>query len=191
MGDTVLLDSDSSYVVSTQPFVSIKDSLTPSEYRNWLLQQRGVAHDKQGNRKVQLSITYHPAKFEAALDRRVKTAEDWEKVWSDKKEYHFFYIECTEKITSTIRGMKKELLEESLRSNLIIVTGEGDTLTHFFTEFFPSRLVDEPSRLIAIVPQNKIDNSLFARVKGKDFGVRDLQLSISESQLNSFPKIKI
>lgn len=128
----MFLDSDSSSVASTQPFLLSKDTLTLSEYNNWLLQQRGVTHDTQESGNVELSITYHPATFEAALDRRVKSTEDWEKVWLDKNGYHFFYIQCSENITSTLRGVKKEFLEESLRSNLIIVTGEGDTLTHFF-----------------------------------------------------------
>ncbi len=189
--ETVFLDSDSSSLAATHSFLSSKDSLSLPEYRKWLLQQRGIAHDAQGSKNVDLSITYHPATFEAALDRRVKSTEDWEKVWFDKKDYHFFYIAYSEKITATLRGVKEELLEESLRSNLIIVTGEGDTLTHFFTEFFPSRLVDEPNRLIAMVPQNMTDKSLSACVRGKDYGVKDIQLSISESQLNSFPKIKI
>lgn len=171
-----------------------EDSLAVPEYINWLKEQRGVAYDQGENDKFNLSILYKPLPLEAALsvprnELSYNKIKEYEQI---KEGFHYIKIELAQKSQSVkeLNASTPSVLS-SIEKSLYIIANDSDTIINYITEFFPGQLLNQPHQMLVIVPNDKTFTKLRTVIEGEAFGLKNLDIAISDKQIKSFPYIKL
>lgn len=178
--------------VVDRPVSFVQDEpLTLPRYLQWLRAQKGITYDARENAEVALSLLYKPLVFEAAVSGGNNSQEELERLMKIKKGYHHLVLEWRDKKTSLGSKTDKEAQFESISKNFFAVKNGGDTLRNVILEFFPATLLNQPHKVMVLIPRDTTDTALKAGVKGEAFGLEDVSVSIRRDQFKLFPEIKI
>jgi hypothetical protein len=168
--------------------------LDGAEYLQWLKEHQGITYDEAENETVSLNILYRALPLESAIsiesDKNAEAA--YQKMRSIKKGFHYLVIECLDKQTSasTVSNSKREL-PELIKKNLVVIKNETDTVRFPIIEIFPSQVMNQPGKLIVMVPADSTAKDFQAMIPGKDFGLKTLKIQIKANQFELFPEIKL
>ena len=165
--------------------------LSISEYQQWLKSQHGITYAEQENEYIMLSVLYKPLKYEAAISGGASSAEEVEKLMKVKSAYHHLTVECLDKNTSVSKKTNKEALFGQLRESFFVVKNQTDTIKSAVLEIFPASLLNQPHKVMVLIPRDSADKTVRAGIKGSPFGLADVYINIEEEHFKFFPEIKI
>lgn len=168
--------------------------LTPQDYITWVQEQRGVTFDSVQNNQFALSLTFHPAQLEAYTSA-VNNGEDpkasFSRYLSIQKDYYYCTAECVVKYESASAPINKNELLQLVKQQLTVVENNKDTLRNIITEAFPSYVMNQPNKLLILIPNTDSINSYRITIGGSPFQLKDCRLTLSGDDIHSFPLIKL
>ncbi len=178
---------------SIQSLVSGPVKLTPSEYITWVEDQKGVTFDSIQTNQFALSLTFHPSQLEAYTAAR-NNGEDpstaLSKYLDIQKDYYYCTADCFVKYESASSPIKKNDLLALIRQQLTVIKNNDDTLHTIITEAFPSYVMNQPNKLLILIPADST-SSYQISISGSAFQARDCRLNVSSTDIQSFPFIKL
>lgn len=170
----------------------VADSLGMREYGHWLTLQRGLTYAETENEALAVALLYRPLVVEAARNMEPGAGEEALRVAVDlKKDYLYFQLSWQDKIVSVNKASgDKERLAGLIRSSLLVETGSG-VVYNAIVEAFPPALLNQPGRMLILVPASSFRDWIELRFRGEKIGLEDAVLRLTSSDINSLPKLKL
>jgi len=168
--------------------------LSVNEYIQWVSEQKGVTYDSVSNNYFLLDITLNPPPLEAymaTVNNGENPKSEFSKYLDIQKNYYYCTINCTIKNQSVSNPIDKNNLLLSLKNNLVVVKNSKDTLSDVITESFPSYVMNQPNKILVLIPRDDSSLGYVIKIKGASYQLKDCQLTLSKDDLQSFPEIKL
>ena len=169
-------------------------NLTPAEYTSWVKEQKGFTYNEVENEQYSVRLIFHPAQLEA-YNAAVANDENPKKTLSKyleiQKQYYYCTAECVVKYESASAPIKKSDLLALLKNQLTVVENNKDTLHTIITEAFPSYVMNQPNKLLILIPNMGSLSSYKINIQGTPFQLQDCTLNLSSDKIQSFPFIKL
>lgn len=169
-------------------------TLTPVEYKSWVYEQNGITYSSVTNDQFDLKLIFYPPVLEAYISS-VNNGENPKKAVSKylkiQKGYYYCDVECLIKYESASAPIKKIDLLNSLKGQLTVVKNNADTLTNAIVECFPSYVMNQPNKLLIMIPNTDTISNYQITIKGSPLHLKDVQLNLSSADIKSFPLIKL
>lgn len=179
-----------------QPFqseVSV-ETLTPEAYFSWVYEQNGITYSHTENEQFDLKLIFHPPLLEAyssAITNNENPKDAVAKYLKIQQGYYYCDVECLVKYESASDPIKKIDLLNLLKKQLAVVKNSNDTLTNVITESFPSYVMNQPNKLLVMIPNADSLSNYKIIINGSSLHLKDVQLNLSSADLNSFPLLKL
>ncbi|ABG58791.1 hypothetical protein [Cytophaga hutchinsonii] len=173
---------------------SAPEKLRAEEYVAWVKEQKGITYNSVQNEQFLLSLIFNPPQLEAysaALLNGEKGEKALSKYLDIQKGYYYCLAECTIKTESASDPIKKTDLLQGLKQQLIVVKNNTDTLPNVITEAFPSYVMNQPNKLLILIPDTDSLSSYQIKIHGSPFHLNDCHLYLSSETIQSFPLIKL
>jgi hypothetical protein len=171
-----------------------RKELSVYEYINWVKDQQGVTCDSVGNDHFSIQLTLNPPQLEAymaTVNNGENPKSEFSKYLSIQKNYYYCTVNCIAKDQSVNKPVDKNELLQSLKQNLLVVKNHTDTLFNVITEPFISYVMNQPNKLLVLIPRDDASEEYIIKIKGAAYQLRDCQLSLSKEDIQSFPSIKL
>lgn len=193
-GKEALENAYSTDVISSGKAAEFPEKLNPVEYAAWVKQQKGITCSSVSNDQFLVTLIFNPPQLEAytaALTNAENPEKEFQKYLSIQKGFYYCTAECTIKAESASNPVKKTALLERLKQQLKVIKNNTDTLSNIITEAFPSYVMNQPNKLLILIPNTDSLSNYHIIIQGSPFNLEDCQLRLSSEHIQSFPLIKL
>jgi hypothetical protein len=168
-------------------------SLGISDYVTFLKQLKGVTYDEDDNNRFSINVLYKPQALDAALSMQDDdtTAQQYQNLLEQKKGYYHVLISYHDKNVSLTKANDKDSIAEALRTRILVIKNQHDTVSQCIQERFPALVMGQPHQLMVLVPKNDTDQRLRVMIQAGEFSDRPLSIDITDQQQQKFPALKL
>lgn len=181
-------------ITSEQPSNAVPEALNPEAYAAWVHEQTGITFNSVSNDQFLISLTFNPPPLEAysaAVTNGENPAKTLTKYLDIQKGFYYCTAACIIKSESASNPVKKTELLAGLKEGLVVVKNNRDTLSNSITEAFPSYVMNQPNKLLILIPNTDSVSSYQISIHGSRFNLPDCSLNLSSKTIQSFPLIKL
>lgn len=169
-------------------------TLTPEEYIAWVYEQNGKTYSNSSNDQFDLKLIFHPPLLEAyrsSVNNGENPKQALSKYLKIQQGYYYCDVECLIKYESASNPIKKTDLLNLISKQLTVVKNSNDTLSNVIVEAFPSLVMNQPNKLLLMIPNADSLSNYQITINGSRLHLKDAQLNLSSLDIKSFPLIKL
>jgi hypothetical protein len=170
------------------------ETLPASEYEDWVKKQNGVTYHSVSGEQFIIRLIFTPPQLEAynsAVANGQNPKKELNKYLNIQKGFYYCTAECIIKTESASHPIKKTDLLQKIKEQLTVVKNNTDTVSNVITEAFPSYVMNQPNKLLILIPYSDTVSSYKIGINGAPFNIEDCKLNLSSEILKSFPLIKL
>jgi len=169
-------------------------TLTPEEYVSWVYEQNGITYSSATNDQFDLKLIFYPPLLQAyksAFTNNENPKDGHVNYVKIQQGYYYCDVECLIKYESASDPIKKTDLLNLLKQQLTVVKNSTDTLSNVIVEPFPSQVMNQPNKLLIMIPDADSLSNYKIILDGSPLHLKDVQLNLSSADIKSFPLIKL
>lgn len=170
------------------------ETLNAEEYGLWVIEQKGITYSSVSNNQFSINLIFRPPQLEAytaAVSNDENPKKSFSKYLEIQSGYYYCTAECTILFESASNPIKKTDLLALMKEQVAVIKNSNDTVTNIITEAFPAHVMNQPNKLLILIPKGDSLSNYKVIIKGSPFNLKDCELNFSSENIKSFPLIKL